>query len=89
MEVYERIYDNPLNEDGTEKPNKLLGSFDLVDGSMDDYSYEVIVKDKSGELYILSGREVSGLYHPKEGGTRHFIEKLTENRFVKAFIKYK
>jgi len=87
MKIYERVYDNPINKDGTEKPNTLLGEFDLIDGDMNDYSYEVIVKSKEdNELYILFGREVSGYYHPNEGGTRNLLEKLTENRFVKAYI---
>ena len=38
------------------------------------------------ELYILTGKEVSGLYHPNEGGTKHCLGKLTENKFVKAYI---
>ena len=90
MKLYERIYDNPINKDGTKKPNKFLGEFELIEGKMDSYSYEVIVKNKEdNELYILFGYEVSGFYHPNEGGIRHLLEKLTENRFVKAYIKLK
>ena len=85
--IYERVYDNPKNEDGTEKPNKLLGEFEIVDGEMNDYSYEIIVRSKEdNELYILYGREVSGYYHQGEGGTRNMLQKLTENPFVKAYI---
>lgn len=88
MKVYERIYDNPKNEDGTEKPNKLLGEFELIGGDMSDYSYEVFVKDKKGEVYKLTGREVSGFYFPGEGGTKHFITKLSECPDIEAYIKY-
>ena len=87
MKIYKRIYDNPIDESGNEKPNELLGEFDLIDGDMNDYSYEVIVKSKeTGELFILFGREVSGFYNKGLGGTSHTIEKLTDNKFVKAYI---
>mgnify|MGYP001593539948 CR=1 FL=1 len=85
IEIYERVYDNPLNDDGTKKENKLLGEFELIEGKMDDYSYEGIVKSKvDNELYILRGLEVSGYYHPQTGGTRHTLEKLSNNKFAKA-----
>jgi hypothetical protein len=87
MKIYERIYDNPL--DKNKKENKLLGEFELIDGDMNDYSYQVIVKsNKDKELYILHGREISGFYNPGMGGTKHLLEKLTKNRFVKAYIKF-
>lgn len=88
MKIYERIYDNPIKEDGMEKENKFLGEFDLLDGDMNDYSYECIVKDKDGELFILHGKEVSGYYNPEKGGTRHFLEPLKENYFVKKYIEF-
>lgn len=89
MKIYERVYDDPINKDGTEKENKFLGEFELINGGMDDYSYEVIVKsDENGELYILKGIEVSGFYNPNKGGTRHVLEKLTENKFVKAYLSF-
>jgi len=89
MKIYERIYDEPLNKDGTAKANKLLGEFELIEGNMDDYFYEVIVKSiTDDELYILIGREVSGFYHPNEGGTKNSLQKLTENKFVKAYLNY-
>ena len=82
------MYDNPKNPDGSDKENALLGEFDLVDGIMDDYAYEVIVRSKDdGELYILNGREVSGYRNPGKGGTRHFLELLKENYFVKKYIE--
>lgn len=88
MKIYERIYDNPVDEQGNKKPNKLLGEFELIEGKMDDYSYDVVVK-KDNELYTLQGREVSGFYHKGLGGTKHFLQKLTDNKFVKAYLKFK
>ena len=88
MDIYERVYDEPIDKDGQPKENKLLGSFELVDGNMDDYSYDVIVKDIKGELYILHGREVSGFYEPGRGGTRHTLERLRDNYYVLTFLKH-
>ena len=88
MEIYERVYDNEFNEDGTKKENKLLGDFELVDGDMDGYSYTAIIKDKEGELFILEGKEVSGFYHPEQGGTKHYISPLKENYFVKKYLEF-
>lgn len=89
MKIYERIYDNPKNKDGSEKPNELLGEFELLSGDMNDYSYQVYVRGKDGEVYKLTGREVSGLYHPNGGGTKHFLEKLSDTPDVKAYLEFK
>jgi hypothetical protein len=88
MKIYQRVYDNPLNKDGTKKTNKLLGEFELLEGNMEDYSYKVYVKDKNGEVYKLTGVEVSGYLHPNEGGTRHILTKLSETEEVKAYLKF-
>ena len=89
IEVYERVYDNPLNQDGSKKPNKLLGTFEIIDDEgMDDYSYEIYVKDKDGDICKLKGTEVSGFYHPNEGGTRNMITKLKDINDVKIYLKY-
>jgi hypothetical protein len=89
IKIYERIYDNAKKEDGTDKPNKLLGEFELLEGDMNDYSYVVFVKDNTGEVYKLIGQEVSGFYHPNEGGTRNVLSKLSESADVKAYLKFK
>ena len=84
MEIYERIYDCDTDKDGNKKPNKLLGNFELLEGSMNDYSYEVYVKDEAGVVYKLTGREISY----DNGGTKHFISKLEDSPDVQAFIKF-
>lgn len=90
MQIFKHVYDNPKNNDGTNKPNELLGDFDLLDGDMNDYSYDVIVRSKAdGKVYILHGKEVSDYYHPNLGGTRNYLEPLTENYFVKMYLKFK
>lgn len=88
MKIYERFYDNPKNKDGTDKPNKLLGDFELLEGDMNDYSYECIVRDEHMEVYKLVGREVSGYYHPNEGGTKHSLHPLSDSPDVKAYLKH-
>jgi len=88
MKIYEHAFDNPCNEDGTKKENKLLGNFEIVDGLMDDYSYRVIIKDKDEKLFVLNGTEVSGFYNPKMGGTKNRIEPLEDNYFVKIYKKF-
>lgn len=88
MKIYERVYDNPLNKDGTKKDNKLLGDFELIEGNMDDYSYVCYLKDNNGEVYRLVGTEVSGFYNPNLGGTINRITKLSETEDVKAYLKY-
>ena len=89
IKIYEWVYDNPINEDGNVKPNIFLGEFNLIDGKMDDYSYDVIVRfTKNNKLYILHGREVSGFYHPKEGGVKHILEPLEDNYYVKMYLTH-
>jgi hypothetical protein len=91
IKIYEMFYDNPLNDDGTEKPNKLLGEFEIIDGDMDmrGYDYVVYGKDSSGELWKIEGIEVLGLYSPGLGGTEHKITKLSECEEVRIYLKHK
>lgn len=88
MKIFERIYDNPINKDGSKKPNKLLGYFNILEGNMDDYSFVAYGKRNDGEIYKIIGTEVSGFYHPNEGGTRIRIEKLRDNDDIKIAKKY-
>lgn len=75
-EIWERVYDNPINEDGTKKPNKLFGKFHILQGAMDDYSYRVIAVGEDKKYYQIIGHEVSGYYHPNQGGTRNELDSL-------------
>ena len=88
MKIYKHLYDNPKNKDGSDKENELLGEFELVDGDMKDYSYQVIVRDKDNKLFILHGREISGFYNPSKGGTQYSLEPLEENYFVKMYLNF-
>ena len=90
MKIFERAYDEPKNKDGTLKSNKLLGDFEIIKGEMDGYSYVVYAKNNDdGKLYKIIGREVSGFYHPGEGGTKNFIEELSKCEDVKIYLENK
>ena len=89
IEVWERVYDCDINKDGSKKPNKFLGEFELLEDKElpNDYSYEVFVKDKDGKICILRGVEVSGYYHPNEGGTKNSIKPVEEHDLIGRYIK--
>jgi hypothetical protein len=84
IKIYEREYDNPKNEDGSDKPNKLLGSFEMVEGDMNDYSYTCYIRKTNGKLYKLQGFEVSY----QNGGTRNVLTELEDTPDVKAYLTY-
>jgi len=79
--LYERIYDNPLNKDGTKKPNKFLGTFEIKDGLPNDYGY-TCYGYKNHKLYKIIGREVSY----DNGGTKHLIKPIEECEDVIAYL---
>ena len=89
IEVWERVYDCDTNKDGSKKPNKLLGKFELLEGGefLRDYSYETFVRGEDGKIYILTGIEVSGYYHPNEGGTKNRVKPAEEHDLVGRYIK--
>jgi len=88
MKIFIHTYDNEKDDNGIDKPNVFLGDFKLIDGSLDDYSYSVIVKDVSGQYYILKGVEISFLKDRHNAGTINSIQPLEENYFVKMYKKY-
>ena len=91
MKIFERVYDEPKNKDGTLKENKLFGNFKIVEGKMDDYSYVVYainLDDDENELYKITGKEITFQDNPEESGTRNFIEKLSECEDVKVYLKF-
>jgi len=84
IKIYERIYDEPKDKDGNEKPNKLLGEFKIIYGEMDgkmDYAFSLIgISKEDGFLYNIIGDEVSGYYHKGQGGTKCRIAKINLER---------
>lgn len=76
MKVYKRIYDNPKNEDGTDKPNEFLGEFDIEKTLMEDFYAGRWIGKKDGKKYLINQTEVSGMYNPSMGGSRFTVEEL-------------
>ena len=73
-EIYKRVYDNPKNEDGTDKENELLGTFDITQQIFEDsYSEQFIgTRQEDGKKYLVEGKEVSFA----NGGIRYSITEL-------------
>lgn len=76
MKIYKRIYDNPINPDGTKKPNVFIGEFKIVQTLfIDGYSSQRLGV-KNGEYYLIEEKEVSY----KDGGSRFSVTKLNINK---------
>lgn len=76
--IYKRNYDNPKNLDGIDKPNELLGTFEIEKQiSEDSYAEKFIgIRKEDGKRYLVQGIEVSGLYHPNQGGMKYEITNI-------------
>lgn len=74
--VYERNYDNPTFDDGTAKPNKLLGKFRVLETLSDAMYSEQFIGEKSGKKWLITEHEVSGYYHPGKGGSRYEVKRI-------------
>lgn len=79
MEIYKRNYDNPKNEDGTLKPNELLGDFEIVENldEEEDAWENDYIGTMNGKVYLISQREVSG-HGNNLGGSRFEVKELTK-----------
>ena len=75
---YKRVYDNPVDKFGKEKPNKLLGEFKVVKMiSEDEYSEKFIgIRLEDKKKYLVQGIEVSDLYNPGRGGIKYEITEI-------------
>ena len=66
-ELFERYYDNPVDNDGNQKPNKSLGVFEIIETLESDfYNSMRIAKSADNKIYLVIERETSGY----NGGTR-------------------
>ena len=72
MKIYERIYDNPLNEDGTKKENKFLGDFKIIDTIEVDVYSSKRIGVKRQKIYFIEEMEV----HYRNAGTKFRITEL-------------
>ncbi len=81
VKVYKHIYDIPKNEDGTEKPNILLGEFEIIYGDMDDYAFSIIgISKADGQPYNIVGDEISRVDNPYSSGTILSINRILLQR---------
>ena len=72
MKIYDRLYDSPVNKDGSLKESKLLGDFEIVEVIYEDsYSSEQI-GTCDGKVYLISEKEVTGF----NGGSRFDVKEL-------------
>ena len=86
--IYERIYDNPSNDNGTKKPNKLLGKFKIIDGGTGGYSFVCYGINSNNEIFKITGVETSFLRDKYNAGTRIFLEKLSDSQDIQVYKKY-
>lgn len=76
MKIYERVYDNPNNKDGTKKPNKFLGDFEILETLFIGFYSSQRIGAKNGKIYLITEKEVSGFRNPERGGSRFNFREL-------------
>jgi len=75
VKIYRHFYDNPKDNEGKNKPNQFLGTFEIPKGSMNDYSFDIEgIRKEDGNPYTIRGQEVSYLVDRYNAGTKCFIE---------------
>ena len=75
MKVFERNFDNPFNEDKTEKESKLLGEFEIIEMLCEDSYSSQRIGVQDGKVFLITEIEVSGRYS-KDGGSRFEVKEL-------------
>ncbi len=80
----QRVYDNPIDENGNQKPNEFLGYYKTIEVIEEDmYSGAEIVVDTKDNVYLLTISEVSGYYNPGMGGVRLNLKKIESLKYIK------
>ena len=66
--IYERLWDNPINKDGSKKEAKLLGEFEIIEILREDSynSQKIGILKGTDKVFIISEFEVTGF----GGGSR-------------------
>ena len=78
-ELFERYYDNPVDNDGNQKPNKSLGSFEIIETLESDFYNSIrIAKSADNKIYLVIEREMSGY----NGGTRLRLLEMKNVRHI-------
>lgn len=73
--IYRYFYDNPKDPKGKDKPNELLGEFEIINGDTTGYDFEAVGM-KDGKKYKIFGQEVSALADYYNAGTKCFVEEI-------------
>lgn len=81
MKIFERNFDNPFNEDGTEKKANLLGDFEIIETLFEDAYSSQRIGTQDGKVFLISETEVSGRYS-KDGGSRFEVKELKSLKAV-------
>ena len=72
--VFRRLYDNPIADDGSDKPNEFLGEFTVQQVLLDDfYSGQMLATDDAGKYVLINESEVSYV----NGGSRFTVTPLS------------
>ena len=66
--IYERLWDNPINKDGSKKEAKILGEFKIIETLKEDSytSQKIGILKDTDKVFIISEFEVMGF----GGGSR-------------------
>jgi hypothetical protein len=77
--IYDRVYDNPYNVDGSMKPNKLLGEFKIVQVLENDlyHSVSVGIRIPDNKVCVIIEREIPGY----NGGSYFNVYELDGMKF--------
>ena len=77
--IYERIWDNPINKDGSKKEAKILGEFEIVETLKEDNytSQKIGVMKDTDRVFIITEFVVMGF----GGGSRFEVIECKSLKF--------
>lgn len=77
--IYRRVYDNPYDNYGIQKPNKFLGEFDIIKVLEDDLynSISIGIRLSDNKVCLIVEREVTGY----NGGSYFKVYELDGIKF--------
>lgn len=72
VKIYKREYD----DGGEGMPNEFLGEFKIEKVIMEDFYAGKWIGIKDGKRYFITQTEVSGMYNPKNGGSKFEVDEI-------------
>ena len=76
--IFSRAYDNPIDNDGNDKPNEFIGEFFVIQQIEEDGYSEIFIGNPTDpadhRLFLIVGTEVVGV----NGGTRYNYYQLID-----------